>query len=175
MSVVANRSHVNRREVVRSLAGSPAFGSCTVGSLEALVRISRRFTAPASWPLFAEGTPADCIYWIERGRATAYRGRKPLAEFGPGRVIDDPAVLTGRPRHITVTSSTRLAGLRVPSEAIIDLITRHPALLDGLLPDPCGPAAQPATQTPRMPPASLTWEPIRWRPPPAPGNDPRDG
>ena len=131
----ATNLRLSRREkhdLVEQLSAFDAFNKCSRDDLGALVDAGKPFTLPANWALIAEGAAAESFYAITRGQARVYRGRVQVAELGPGSVVGEMALLTGRPRQATVTSSSRLAGVRIGNDVITELFAHHPHLLQAL-------------------------------------------
>jgi CRP-like cAMP-binding protein len=118
--------------MVQILGGFEMFARCNRDDLVALVDAGRPFTVPAHWAIMTEGDAAGSFYAITRGRARVFRGREAIAEVGPGEIIGEMSLLSGRPRRATVTSTSRMAGLRVATDEVTELFARHPRLLAAL-------------------------------------------
>lgn len=122
-------SRSEKREMVQTLGSFELFSRCNRADLIALVDAGRPFTVPAHWAIMSEGDAAGSLYAITRGRARVFRGREPISEVGPGEIIGEMSLLSGRPRRATVTSTSRMAGLRVATDDVTELFARHPRLL----------------------------------------------
>jgi CRP/FNR family transcriptional regulator, cyclic AMP receptor protein len=131
-SAAPQLSKAEKKELVGELSRFDMFAGCSHDDLHALVESGRPFAVPPNWALMAETTPADSCYAIIRGNAAVYRGRERIAELGPGSVVGEMAVLTGTLRRATVTSSTRVSGLRVDNDALVALFGKRPSLLSAL-------------------------------------------
>ena len=131
-STAPKLSKPERRELVRTLAGHEFFARCSTDDLGALVDAGGPFVIPPNWALMLENTPAHCCYAITEGRADVFVDRVRIAELGPGDIVGEMAVLTGDLRRATVTSTTRLRGLRVDNAPLIALFDRRPELLGAL-------------------------------------------
>jgi CRP-like cAMP-binding protein len=125
-------SRSEKKELVQQLRTFRMFAECTPDDLSALVEAGRPFTMPAYWAIMAEGDAAGSFYAITRGHARVFHGRRQIAEVGPGEVVGEMSVLSGRPRRATVTSTERMAGLRVATDEMTELFAHHPRLLDAL-------------------------------------------
>ena len=121
-----------RRALVDELAAFAAFTRCTRNDLEALVDAGKKFTLPANWVLIAEGSAAEAFFAITAGSARVFHGRELIAEIGPGTVVGEMAMMSGGLRRATITSTSRLTGLRVGHDGVVELLQRHPLLLDAL-------------------------------------------
>jgi CRP-like cAMP-binding protein len=125
-------TRAEHRELVQELSSFKAFANCTRDDLDALVDAGRPFTLPAYWALMSEGDSAGGFYAITHGDARVFSGRKQIAEVHAGEIVGEMSVLSGRPRRATVTSSSRLAGLRVGTDHMTELFASHPRLLEAL-------------------------------------------
>jgi CRP-like cAMP-binding protein len=122
-------SKSDKRELISRLGGYEFFARCSKDDLGALVDAGGPFVIPPNWALMLERTPAHCCYAITQGTARVYIDRIQIAELGPGDIVGEMAVLTGSLRRATVTSSTRLSGLRVDNDQLVGLFERRPQLL----------------------------------------------
>jgi CRP/FNR family cyclic AMP-dependent transcriptional regulator len=120
----------DQRAWVTALRGFPTFANCTAESLTALVKAGGEFHLPAGWPLVQEGIPADAVYVLTEGQARVFHDRQQIATVGIGDIVGEMALLAGGQRKATVTSSERVAGLRVENERMRVLIAEHPCLGD---------------------------------------------
>lgn len=125
-------TRVQKHHLVEQFRHFDIFADCTDDDLAALVEAGKPFTVPAHWALVIEGDAADSFFAITRGHARVYRDRRPVGEIDAGSLVGEVGVLAGTPRCATVTSSTRLAGLRVGNDAIVDLVVEHPRLLEAI-------------------------------------------
>ncbi|MDP9094639.1 MAG: cyclic nucleotide-binding domain-containing protein [Actinomycetota bacterium] len=126
-----HHGHV-RSALVAELRGYPTFAGCSADDVGELVAAAGEFRLPAEWSLLQEGIPADAFYVIREGTARVFDGRTQIATLGPGDVVGEMAFLDGGRRHATVSSATRLAGLRVDYDTLGDVIARRPRLGEAL-------------------------------------------
>jgi CRP-like cAMP-binding protein len=122
--------HGEKRELVDKLSGYQAFANCSRDDVAALVDAGGPFTLPAGWPLVEQGIPADAVYVLTDGEARVFYVREQVATLGPGDIVGEMALLGGGQRRATVTSASRVSGLRVENTAMLDLFVKHPALRD---------------------------------------------
>jgi CRP-like cAMP-binding protein len=125
-------SRSERREHVQKLKAYSLFARCDAEDLDAVVQIARPFSFPSGWAMVRESTPADACFVIDAGNAQVIRDGERIAELGAGDVVGEMAVLTGSLRRATVTSTTRITGLRVENEAFTALLEQRPRLLEAL-------------------------------------------
>jgi CRP-like cAMP-binding protein len=119
----------NRKsELVASLKGFGSFANLETSDLEALVEAGGEFHLPAGWPLVQEGIPADACYFILDGHALVFYQRQQVATLGPGDVVGEMALLEGGQRKATVTSSTRISGVRIDNEKLRQIMATHPRI-----------------------------------------------
>lgn len=119
-----------QRALVGQLLSYPAFADCARSDVSALVAAGGRFALPAGWPLVEQGVPGDAVYVLTAGQARVFYVREQVAMLGPGDIVGEMALLGGGQRRATVTTATRVSGLRVDNAAMLDLFARHPALRD---------------------------------------------
>lgn len=118
--------------MVNELSGYDVFASCSRDDLEALVDAGGHFALPPQWSLLQEGIPADAAYVILEGRARVFRERDIVAELGPGDLVGEMALLAGGQRSATVSSVTRLSGLRIDYDKLAHLLSHRPRLIDAV-------------------------------------------
>lgn len=119
-----------RRELVAKLSGYSTFANCGRDDIAALVDAGGPFSLPAGWPLVQEGIPADACYVLTTGTALVFHQREQIAELKEGDLVGEMALLGGGQRRATVTSSSRVSGLRVENEALRPVLQKHPKLAD---------------------------------------------
>ena len=120
--------HDERSNLVQELKEYPVFTDCTEGDIDALVAEADEFSLPPAWSLLQQGIPADALYVVREGTARVYYGRRPVATVGPGDVVGEMAFLGGGQRRATVSSVTRLSGIRVDYDRLADMVADHPRI-----------------------------------------------
>ena len=120
----------DKRKLVDTLSGYATFADCDRGDVGALVDAGGPFTLPAGWPLVQEGIPADACYVLTSGSARVFHQRRQIAEIGEGDLVGELAFFDGGQRQATVTSSSRVSGLRVENEALRAVLDRRPKLAE---------------------------------------------
>jgi CRP-like cAMP-binding protein len=120
----------DKRQLVSTLSGYKTFSDCSRADVTALVEAGGPFSLPSGWPLVQEGIPADACYVLTEGEARVFHQREQVAELGPGDLVGEMALLGGGQRNATVTSSSRVAGLRIENEKLRPLLKKHPKLAD---------------------------------------------
>lgn len=121
-----------RREFARELSGYPLFSRCSPADLDALISHCQQFALPANWLMIKEATPADACYVIISGDARVVRGGEAVADLKRGDVVGEMAVLTGALRRASVSTLTRVTGLRVSNDELVRLFHERPSLLEAM-------------------------------------------
>jgi CRP/FNR family cyclic AMP-dependent transcriptional regulator len=117
-----------KRELVSKLRGYDTFADCDKADIEALVEAGGAFSLPAGWPLVQEGIPADAVYVLTDGEARVFHQREEIATIGVGDLVGEMALLKGGQRRATVTSASRVAGLRVEYDKLKPVLAKRPKL-----------------------------------------------
>ena len=117
-----------KRELVSTLRGFDTFADCDKADIEALVEAGGAFSLPAGWPLVQEGIPADAVYVLTDGEARVFHQREQIATIGVGDLVGEMALLKGGQRRATVTSASRVAGLRVEYDKLMPVLAKRPKL-----------------------------------------------
>ncbi len=120
----------DKRELVSTLSGYDTFAGCSKDDVKALVEAGGPFALPAGWPLVQEGIPADACYVLVNGEALVFHQREQIATLGPGDLVGEVTLLDGGQRSATVTSSSRVSGLRIDNEKLRPLLDKHPKVAD---------------------------------------------
>lgn len=120
----------DKRQLVSTLSGYETFANCSRGDIAALVDAGGPFTLPAGWPLVQEGIPADACYVLTDGEARVFADREQIATLSAGDLVGEMTLLEGGQRRATVTSATRVSGLRIDNSALRPLLHKRPKLAD---------------------------------------------
>jgi CRP-like cAMP-binding protein len=67
---------------------------------------------------------------LTAGTARVFHRREQIAEIGAGDLVGEMALLGGGQRQATVTSSSRVSGLRIDNDALRPLLEARPALAE---------------------------------------------
>jgi CRP-like cAMP-binding protein len=124
--------HSEKQSIVDELSNYTVFATCTRDDLEALVDAGGHFALPAQWSLLQEGIPADAAYVILEGTARVFRERDVVAELGPGDLVGEMALLSDGQRSATVSSVTRLRGLRFEYDTLVHVMKHRPRLVEAI-------------------------------------------
>jgi CRP-like cAMP-binding protein len=105
------------------------FAGLARGDLSAVFGLMRRVDFAPGAMLVRQGEPADSALIVELGRATAMAalpggGETPIAEFGPGSVLGETALLDGGVRVASVVASEPTACLAMERDAFRLLVAQ---------------------------------------------------
>jgi CRP/FNR family cyclic AMP-dependent transcriptional regulator len=115
-------------EDARRLREFPAFAKFSDEDLARIARATHRTATSGPWPLIREQTPSDACYILLSGEAGVYVGQERIAVVGPGEVIGESALRSGRLRNATVTTTGRAEVLHIARNDLSRLLDEVPAL-----------------------------------------------
>lgn len=122
--------HLEPRSVVARLRETPLFGGLDDGSLRDLAARGEITDLAAGDMLIREGDQADAMFVVLDGEleVTKRSGRSeiPLARVGPGSLQGEIAALEGGRRLASVRAVTAAEILKIPTEAIRELLAAGP-------------------------------------------------
>ena len=117
-----------QEEDARRLREFPAFAKFSDTDLKRLVQASHRTSTSGPWPIIQEQTPSDSCYILLSGEAVVYVGQDRVAVVGPGEVIGESAIRSGKLRNATVTTTGRAEVLHIARGDMDRLLHEMPAL-----------------------------------------------
>ena len=117
---------------VRRLREFSTFDKFSDHELQRLVRTARHESRSTPWPLIHERTPSDACYVLLTGEAGVYVGRDLIATLGPGEVIGESAIRSGKLRSATVTTTGPAEALRIDRDDLAALLDELPALREAM-------------------------------------------
>jgi len=113
---------------VELIASVPLFERCSKRELTELAAIADELTLPAGRKLAAEGAQGHEFVVIVEGAAEVKRRGKVVNRLGAGDFLGEIALVTGRPRSATVTTTEPSRLLVLTAPAFRRLLRDHPAL-----------------------------------------------
>ena len=119
---------IREDEDVARLRQFPLFAKFSDEDLRRVVRAAHHDSTSAPWPLIHEHTPSDACYILLSGEVGVYVGHDRIATLGPGEVIGESALRTGRLRSATVTTTGAAEVLRIGRDDLARLLDEIPAL-----------------------------------------------
>jgi CRP/FNR family cyclic AMP-dependent transcriptional regulator len=117
-----------REEDARRLREFPAFAKFSDADLKRLVLAAHRTSTSGPWPLIQEQTPSDSCYILLSGEVGVFVGHDRVAVVGPGEVIGESALRSGKLRNATVTTTGKADVLHIARGDLDRLLHEIPAL-----------------------------------------------
>jgi CRP-like cAMP-binding protein len=110
------------------IARVPLFEKCSKRELGEVAALADELTLPAGRKLAAEGAQGYEFVVIVEGAANVTRGGKTINRLGAGDFLGEIALVTGRPRSATVTTSEPSRLLVMHAQAFRSLLRNLPGL-----------------------------------------------
>lgn len=108
------------------------FAGLERGEVDRVLGLAASKTFPAGAIVLAEGDSPSGLYLVDAGRADVLVGEQLIGEAGPGDVLGEVSLLTGRPVSATVRARDRMEVRVVSAEAFAELAASSPRLLHNL-------------------------------------------
>lgn len=114
--------------LARRLARLVPFEGISAGSLDDLAAATVRQSFGAGDRLLVQDTPADAVFAIEAGRV-----RSGGATSEAGDVVGERSLLPGEHNVLDATAEAAVEALRIPPQALLDLVRSEPRLAERLV------------------------------------------
>ena len=111
----------------------PLFGLCTDKEITDIAALADEISVTAGTVLTKEGSVGRECFVVIEGKGEATLRGEVLAQFGPGEVIGEMALLDVSPRAATVTATTDMNLFVLDPRGFSDLLDRHPSVGKRLL------------------------------------------
>ncbi|HWC33784.1 MAG TPA: cyclic nucleotide-binding domain-containing protein [Mycobacteriales bacterium] len=115
------------------LAQVPLFQGCSKDELKHVDRAATQADYPAGHVLCTEGAVGRELILLLDGEAEVERGGKIVTTVGPGDFIGEMSLLDGGPRSATVTTTSQVKALVLPTREFWQVLDEVPALAHRLL------------------------------------------
>lgn len=120
--------------VVEFLRAMPVFGALPGADIQALAEAASEIACRPREYVFMEGDPSAWFCVVRQGRVRIVRhsrtGKDVVLELlGPGEVFGAVAVIERRPYPANAQATETSAVLRLPAEAVLPLVDRHPSVM----------------------------------------------
>jgi len=122
-----------RSQYLDHLARVPLFSACSKKELQTIARASDEVRVPAGKVLVEEGRPGHEFFLILDGKASVKRGKKKIADLGPGQYFGEMALLDRGPRSATVVADTDMDVLVLGQREFAGVIDEVPTMAHKLL------------------------------------------
>jgi CRP-like cAMP-binding protein len=116
------------QEGARRLRAFPAFAKFSEKDVQRIVRAAQFTSTAGPWPLIREQTPSDACYILLSGEAGVYVGQDRIAVVGPGEVIGESALRSGKLRNATVTTTGPAEVLHISRDGLDRILREIPKL-----------------------------------------------
>lgn len=113
---------------VEFLRGLPLFADCSPADLGEIATVADQIALPAGKRLTTEGASGEELVLIVSGTAAVLRRGQTVATLGPGDVVGEIALLTGRPRSATVVATSPVTILVIARPLFRSLVDRLPGV-----------------------------------------------
>ena len=123
---------LNPVEIALHLKSLPLFEGLTARQLMNLANEVREEQHGAGTIVFREGDPGDCLYLIVEGQVRVTRGETALREQGPKSFFGEIAILEGKNRTATITTTTPVRFLRLDRDDLLRLMEELPEIAIGI-------------------------------------------
>jgi CRP/FNR family cyclic AMP-dependent transcriptional regulator len=111
----------------------PLFAECSKSELANIAQVADEIGFPAGRTLIEEGKPGREFFVIADGTVEIRRGGRKLTPVGDTNSFGEMALLTGKPRNATVTTTSPVRALVITDRAFKGLLTDVPSLAPKLL------------------------------------------
>jgi CRP-like cAMP-binding protein len=115
------------------LSRIPLFRGCTKDELRHIDRAATRADYSVGQLICREGDVGRELIMVVEGEASIDRGGVEIAKVGPGAFIGEMSLLDGGPRSATITSTTPVNALVLPTREFWQVIDEVPAIAHRLL------------------------------------------
>ncbi len=127
-----SRPYQGRGRSCRRLREFEFFAKFSDDDLNRVVRAAHRTSTSGPWPLIREQTISDACYILLSGEAGVYVGQDRVAVVGPGEVIGESALIRGKLRNATVTTTGQAEVLHIDRDDLHRLLDELPALREAI-------------------------------------------
>jgi CRP-like cAMP-binding protein len=111
----------------------PLFSDCSKSELARIAQVADEIGFPAGRALIEEGKPGREFFVIADGTVEVRRGGRKLPLRGDSTSFGETALLSGKPRNATVTTTSPVRALVITDRAFKRLLQDVPSLAPKLL------------------------------------------
>jgi len=111
----------------------PLFSECSKRELEYIAQIADEIAFPAGRTLIEEGKPGREFFVIAEGTVEVRRKGRKLPMRGDSNYFGEMALLTGKPRNASVTTTSPVRALVITDRAFKQLLNQVRSLSPKLL------------------------------------------
>ena len=118
---------------VELLLRVPLFAECSKRELAHIAQVADEIHFPDGRTLIKEGRPGGEFFVIADGTVEVRRGGRKLPERGDAHSYGEMALLSGKPRNATVTTTSPVRALVITGRSFRQLLVDVPSLAPKLL------------------------------------------
>jgi CRP/FNR family transcriptional regulator, cyclic AMP receptor protein len=118
---------------VELLKSVPLFAECSKRELADIAQVADEIGFPAGRTLIEEGKPGREFFVIAEGTVEVRRGGRKLPQRGDSQSYGEMAIMSGKPRSATVTTTSPVRALVITDRAFQQLLRDVPSLAPKLL------------------------------------------
>jgi CRP-like cAMP-binding protein len=118
---------------VELLRRVPLFAECSNRELANIAQVADEIHFPAARTLIKEGRPGGEFFVIAEGTVEVRRGGRKLPQRGDPHSYGEMALLSGKPRNATVTTTSPVRALVITGRSFRQLLVDVPSLAPKLL------------------------------------------
>jgi CRP-like cAMP-binding protein len=122
-----------KKAKIELLRRVPLFAECSNRELAYIAQVSDETAFPAGSTLIEEGTLGREFFVIADGTVEVRRGGRKVPKRGDPHSFGEMALLNGKPRNATVTTTSPVRALVVTGRAFRQLLVDVPSLAPKLL------------------------------------------
>jgi CRP-like cAMP-binding protein len=123
----------NRETPLDLLSRIPLFRGCTKDELRHIDRAATQVDYAVGQLICREGDVGRELIMVVEGEASIDRGGVEIATVGPGAFIGEMSLLDGGPRSATITATSEVKALVLPTREFWQVIDEVPAIAHRLL------------------------------------------
>ena len=128
---------IHRDPKLALLRSLPLFEGCSTAEIKEIAAIADELRLAPGRRLTTEGAAGQEFVVLESGAAEVFKHGERVATLGPGDFVGEIALLTGRPRSVTVVVTEPSLVLVIERHRFLDLVDRLPGVrsrLEAVLP-----------------------------------------
>ena len=118
---------------VELLRRVPLFAECSKRELGYIALVADEMSFPAGRTLIEEGKPGREFFVIGEGTVEVRRGGRKLPQRGDSHSYGEMAIMSGRPRSTTVTTTSPVRAIVITDSAFRQVLQDVPSLRPKLL------------------------------------------
>ncbi|MFC5408896.1 cyclic nucleotide-binding domain-containing protein [Larkinella bovis] len=128
-----DESHISDFERIIVLKNTRLFADTPENILSTIAPIMKEVTFQEGQTIFQKGEIGNCMFVIYSGNVDIYDRQERLAQFGPGDVFGELALLDAEPRSASAVVATDVLLFRIDHEDFYDLMEEREEVLRNMM------------------------------------------